>query len=236
MSYMKKYKRKFDIFKVILDKTDPVIIEIGAHYGEDTLRFLEVFPDCTVYCFEPDPRNIKIFKKYVDSDKVKLFETALCEENGEAKFFQSFKDYTDRTVPDKYDWISIEDYQNEKLNNSGSSSLKRGYAHTLDNYVVVETERFDEWHSRHNVGEVDLVWLDVQGAERDVLSGMGDAIKNIKFIWTEYGEKTYEGAMSRVETINFMRKRNFSVINELSSKSPTGDLLFRRNKCLRHKI
>ena len=36
------------------------IVEVGAHYGEDTLRFLKFFPNSNIYCFEPDPRNILI--------------------------------------------------------------------------------------------------------------------------------------------------------------------------------
>ena len=61
MSYIKKYKKKFDMFKIVVDKEAPVIVEVGAHYGEDTLRFLEIFPQALVYSFEPDPRNIEVF-------------------------------------------------------------------------------------------------------------------------------------------------------------------------------
>ena len=100
----------------------------------------------------------------------------------------------------------------------------------MEEYITVKTERFDDWYREHDVGEIDLVWIDVQGAERDVLEGMGDAISNIKFIWTEYGEQSYEDAMTRHETINFMSQRGFTVINELSSNTPAGDLLFRRDK------
>ena len=34
MNIMKKYKKKFNIFKAIIGKDDPVILEIGAHFGE----------------------------------------------------------------------------------------------------------------------------------------------------------------------------------------------------------
>ena len=115
MSWMKKYKKKFDVFKVILDKPNPIIVEIGAHYGEDSVRFVETFKDAKVYCFEPDPRNIAIFKKHVNDERIKLFEYALSNEEGEAQFYQSFQDYERLDVPEKYDWISYEDYQKHKL-------------------------------------------------------------------------------------------------------------------------
>ena len=42
----------------------PVVVEIGAHYGEDSYYFLETFEEIELYCFEPDPRNIEMIKKY----------------------------------------------------------------------------------------------------------------------------------------------------------------------------
>ncbi len=226
-SYMKKYKRKFEIFKIILNKDDPTIVEIGSHYGEDTLRFLEAFSNCTIYCFEPDPRNIKMFKKYVNDERAKLFESALSTENGTATFYQSYQPHEEET-PEKYDWISTEDYKKEKLNNSGSSSLKKGYQYTLEETITVKTERFDDWYENVSPGTIDLAWIDVQGAEKDVILGMGSQVKNIKFIWMEYGEDTYDGAMGRIETIELMESLGFSVVDQLSSKTHAGDLLFRR--------
>ncbi len=77
-------------------------------------------------------------------------------------------------------------------------------------------------------GTIDLAWIDVQGAEKDVILGMGSQVKNIKFIWMEYGEDTYDGAMGRIETIELMESLGFSVVDQLSSKTHAGDLLFRR--------
>ena len=216
------------MFRRLLNKVNPVVVEIGVHYGEDTLRFLEAFPECKIYCFEPDPRNIKIFKKYVKDKRAQLYEIALSNENGEANFYQSFQKYKESKIPEKYDWISLEEYKEEKINNSGSSSLKKGYKHTFENYILVKTERFDNWYKKTNIDKIDLAWIDVQGAEKEVIEGMGDEIKNIKYIWIEYGEKEYEGALDRNETILDMAARGYKVIQEMSSFAPTGDLLFEK--------
>jgi 2-O-methyltransferase len=227
MTYMKKYQRKFNMFKVILNKNNPVIVEIGSHYGEDTLRFLETFENCEIHCFEPDPRNINIFKKYVNDPRVKLYEVALSDSEGTAEFFQSFQT-NEGDTPDKYDWITPEEYNDERLNNSGSSSLKKGYQHTLSETISVTTSRFDTWCDKNQTGLVDLAWIDVQGAEREVILGMGQEIENIKFIWIEYGETLYDGGMTRKETVELLNSLGFSEINELSDKGHAGDLLFRR--------
>ena len=120
MDIMKKYKQKFNIFKVLLNKQDPVILEIGAHFGEDSMRFAASFPKADIHCFEPDPRCISVFKKYVNDEKIKLHEIALSNIAGELEFYQSFNESETKTPP-KYDWISDEDYEKLKLGNSGSS-------------------------------------------------------------------------------------------------------------------
>ncbi|HBT08332.1 MAG TPA: hypothetical protein DEB18_01555 [Leeuwenhoekiella sp.] len=226
MSWMKRYKKKFDIFKVILEKEDPIIVEIGAHYGEDSVRFTETFEKSTIYCFEPDPRNIAIFKKHVDNSRIKLFECALSNEEGTAEFFQSYQDYAKEQVPDKYDWISKEDYEKHKLNNSGSSSLKKGYQHTLNETITVQTKRFDNWMVENDISQIDLAWIDVQGAEAMVIEGMGNEIYNVGFIWIEYGELNYEGGLSRADTITLLAAKGFKPLKDFHNTTTTGDLLF----------
>ena len=227
MDVMKKYKRKFDVFKVIINKDDPTILEIGAHFGEDSMRFAQAFPKATIHCFEPDPRCIEVFKKYVKNDRIKLHEVALSNIAGELEFFQSYNDSEQKT-PEKYDWISDEDYSSLKLGNSGSSSLKKGYGKILSDSIKVKSIRYDSWANINSIGKVDLAWIDVQGAERDVLNGMGAEIKNINLIWIEYGEEEYEDSMTRKETIDYMSDKGFAPIDHFSNKGDKGDLLFRR--------
>ena len=227
MSWMKKYQKKFNMFKVILNREDPTIVEIGAHFGEDSVRFVEAFANPTIHCFEPDPRCIEIFKKHVNNPNIVLYEIALSNVEAELDFYQSYQTHAGKT-PDKYDWISDEDYHSKKLNNSGSSSLKKGYKHTLSETIKVKSSRFDTWYNDNNIGEVDLAWIDVQGAERDVLEGMGDKIANVRFVWIEYGEQEYEDAMSREQTVQYMENRGFKVVSVFSDVTSAGDLLFQR--------
>lgn len=224
---MKKYKRKFNIFKVIIGKDNPVIVEVGAHFGEDSMRFAHVFPNSIIHCFEPDPRCIKVFKKYVSNERIKLHELALSNKQGQMEFYQSFKE-SETIAPPKYDWISNEDYENLKLGNSGSSSLKKGYSNVIDGTIKVDVKRYDEWALENKVSSVDLAWIDVQGAEKDVLDGMGESINQVRHIWIEYGEKDYDDAMSRSETIDYLLSKGFELIEHFSSSGNTGDLLFRR--------
>jgi len=227
-SVMKHYKEKFSLIRKIIAKENPTIVEVGAHYGEDSMRFLETFPKAKIYCFEPDPRNVRAFRAYIDNPQIQLFEVALAAQNGTASFFQSYQNPATREVPSKYDWIDVELYEKEQLSNSGSSSLKKGYKFNLEGSITVRTQRFDDWKDENKVGEVDFAWIDVQGAEKDVLDGMGDTIRQIKLIWIEYGETDYEDAMSRDEVVAYFNERHFAVVEKFSTKGLKGDLLFLR--------
>jgi len=160
---------------------------------------------------------------------VKLIELALSDKNGIAEFYQSYDNNEVYFVPEKYNWIDIEDYKNNKLNNSGSSSLKLGYKNNL-NTISVNTKRFDDWYGENNIGQIDLVWIDVQGAEKEVLDGIGDVINNMALIWIEYGETTYEGALTRDETISYLLARGFVVVDSVSSSAQVGDLMLYNSK------
>lgn len=90
-SIMKHYASKFELLRRIIGKENPVIVEIGAHFGEDSLRFLESFPEVELHCFEPDPRSIKVFKKYINDPRVRLYEVALSDTEGVTTFYQSYQ-------------------------------------------------------------------------------------------------------------------------------------------------
>ena len=226
MSMMKHYGKKFKKIKNLLKKDDPIIVEVGAHYGEDTLRFVEVFPKLKIYCFEPDTRNINIFKKIVKSNNVYLIEKAVSNKTGHAEFFSSYSEYSDKQPPSKYDFISINDYNRYMLHNSGASSLKKGYDNCLSTKNVVETVRLDMWLKSNLINYIDFMWIDVQGGEFEVIDGLGSQVKQIHYLWIEYGELFYNGAMDRSQTISLLSEKGFELLHEYSDTGSQGDLLF----------
>ena len=227
---MKHYGEKFQNFKRLIKKDNPIIIEVGAHYGEDTLRFLETFLNPTIYCFEPDERNIFIFNKVVNSKNVNLIEKAVSNRNGSAKFYNSFTTYSHDKIPSKYDFIPLNEYNKHMLHNSGASSLKKGYKNCLRANSLVEIIRLDTWLKSNFIEQIDFIWIDVQGSEFEVIDGLGKKISKINFLWVEYGEMFYEGAMDRDQTISLLIKKGFILIEEFSDSGSQGDLLFKNKE------
>lgn len=205
-------KIKQRVFESLNSKEGAIILEIGSHYGEDTIDFLNVFDRPIVYCFEPHPRNASFMRKHFNMNedscdynggKIHLNEIALFSEDGSADFYMAYGPLPkDKEIPDKYKWMDESSYRDLRLNNSGGSSLKQGpkVVEGVES-VKVKTVCLDTWFSSKNIDNIDFIWMDVQGAERDVVDGGIETFSNASFVWTEFGETSYEGGLSKKETI-----------------------------------
>ena len=212
-----------DIHKFIKEtfNTESIFFEIGSHFGMDTIKLLET--SSKVHCFEPDERNIKIFRE--KNIPVFLNEFAISDKDGDNDFFLSSGSVYDSvhgpTVDDefnKHDW-------------SASSSLKKPKNHLsvtpwvkFENTIKVKTQRIDSYCKENEISHIDLVWMDVQGAEMDVISGMGDFIKKVHYVFTEYSNsELYENQPTKDQILNILGEE-WEIIHDY------GDDILLRNK------
>ena len=101
-----KYKSKFNFIINKIGKNIENIVEVGSHFGEDTLRFRHFFPNSFIYCFECDPRNIQIFEKTCQNiNNIKLFKMAVSNKEDYLDFYQSYLSTDEKEVPTKYKFI-----------------------------------------------------------------------------------------------------------------------------------
>ena len=67
----------------------------------------------------------------------------------------------------------------------------------FESRIEVQLIRLDDWAKNENLGAVDFIWADTQGAEEDVIRGGMNVIDNSRFFYTEYGaQEWYEGQIS----------------------------------------
>ncbi|WP_445219912.1 FkbM family methyltransferase [Bradyrhizobium sp. Pa8] len=202
----------------LLENPSPVILDIGSYDGTDARRFLQLRPDAHFYCFEPDPRALVRFKKNMqDLSSVKLFEFAISDRNGEIEFHPSNGD-------------------GEAEGWDLSGSIRRPKNHLaeydwvrFDQPITVETRRLDDWSSEANLNKIDLIWMDVQGAESDVIAGGSRTLSNTRFIYTEYSDRElYEGQLSLQAILELLP--SFEVVR-LYPRAVEGDVLLRNTSC-----
>lgn len=135
------------------------ILDIGGNVGLMTLVFANQLNNTgKVYTFEPEPSN---FKKLTDNVALNKFTNVLLNQLA----------VSDRSLNLKF-YLSTG-------NNSGVHSLIYNASLNSD-YIEVPAIKMDEYVIEHNIGKVDLIKIDVEGAELDVLNGMQSLLKKDK--------------------------------------------------------
>jgi FkbM family methyltransferase len=192
---------------------DSVIFEIGCHMGIDTQKFIQLTNSSKIHCFECDPRNIEILKKR--NLNVTLNDVAVSDVDGVSEFYQSTgkpENLFGDALLDVNDWTA-------------SSSIKKPKDHLKEtpwckfkDPIEVRTKRIDTYCAENGIEEIDFVWMDVQGAEREVLSGFGKIIEKTKFIFTEYSDRElYEGGAMSKETILNLLGEDWKIVHDFGN-------------------
>ena len=223
-----KYHQYYTMLHNLINKNDPCIVEIGAHSGADAYRFLHYFPKCNLYCFEPDERNINLFKNKIQNDRCKLFPLAVSDKTGTLTFNHIYHKEPCKNLPKKHSWITLEEHNSilGASNNSSSDIKLADYEYIVKKNIKCIT--LDEWDKEYNLECVDYLEIDVQGGEHNVLKGSKNFLKKVNYIKIEYGEERYSDYLSRDDTIQILNESNFEVITNISSNSKTGDLFFKK--------
>jgi len=188
--------------KYVVDYIDlesiQTICDIGTWHLGQSIEFLELFPDANVYAFEANPANYQncvdihsrlsgYFKK-----NLKIYNTALNFEPGKMKFYPVTNDNPGASSKFKF----MQGYTKEYFNKEW-----------VQDEIVVDATTLDLWRNENDIGNVDIIWIDVQGAELDVFEGSKETLKNVKCIFTEVGLKPYyEGQALKNEIDYFLKK------------------------------
>jgi len=207
---------------IIKETANPIVFEIGCNdaYHTDMLNGItkKHHKDYRYFCFEPDDRVwcriLPIEKKH--KPFVLFSPFALCDREGEITFHLS----------DGYE--SREGYQKQHF--SGSSSIRKPTGCTkawpdMKFYdKTVKCTTIDSFCKSKAVDHIDFIWMDTQGAEKDIFNGAKEMSPKIKYIYTEYEPNNYEGAAGLEEILLMLP--NFELVENYG-----GDVLL-RNKDL----
>ena len=209
---------KYEI-KSLIGTEDPIILEIGANNGTDTIDFLNTFKYGRFFCFEPDPRALAQWMQNVKDPRAQVFNIAISDQIGSIEFNQSsgWPPDWDKPSPDA-EW-------------NMSGSIKKPKNHIplhpwclFDKKIMVNTITLDEWVENVGVKEIDFAWIDAQGAEYEVIKGGRDTFDNkLRYVYTEYSnDEQYEGQLNKGELLKMLP--NYSVIKDFGE-----DILLRND-------
>ena len=130
-------------------KRGSTFIDIGSNKGDFALLAAGKVGDSgKVFCFEPEPQNCRWIRESIKLNgyrNIRLFELALSDSNGEARLYLGRKSGSHTMVGPFQDWDS--------------------------GVVTVRMRTLDDLLSEIHQEKVDMMKIDVEGAELSVLKG-----------------------------------------------------------------
>ena len=157
-------------FQMLIPETNPLIIDIGAHFGESVEFFHSIFPRAEVFSVEPDPESYAKLLELVP-DSTKAINAAIGAEAGTKTFYQYDKSHLNSLYA---------------INKSSEDSL--GYAESCEEKnVEVRCLSLDDLIIELCIVDrkINLLKIDAQGGEFDILTGGQKALQNVENITLE---------------------------------------------------
>lgn len=183
-----------------MGRDNPTILDVGCYNGLDSVAFAWLLPKATIHAFEADHRSLKICKPFVEEENnITLHEIAIGDIDGNITWFHS-NSPTRRHESHPECW-------------SASSSLKQAGPDMTDvfpdidlrEHSTVRCKRLDTWAAEQQVDYVDLIWADVNGAERELIQGGLSLLSRTKLFYTEFSDKKlYDGQPTMEEILKML--------------------------------
>lgn len=174
------------------EKEINIVFDIGSHNGSDGLRFKEKFPKSRVIAIEADN---SLYNKIVNNkkmNKLEIFNYAVCDRDGMIKFY----------------------HNNGIRKGSGSIHEPNELCYKFEGMSFSEpyeipSIRLDTLCKKLNIKEIDIIHMDIQGAEYEALIGLGEM--RPKMIFLEIGYRYYNRAVSPVNKLIEMEYKQINV-------------------------
>jgi FkbM family methyltransferase len=200
-----------------------IIFDIGSRDCVQSIEFYNAFPNSKIYAFECNPNTLDICKKNIEpySDRITLVEGAVCDYDGNITFYPINQKKTITTWKD---------------GNPGASSIfKSNGKYTIETYIqdeiITKCHRLDSVMDNYDISKVDIIWMDLQGAELLALKGLGNHLQNVKYIHTEVSYKEmYSGQVMFNELNNYILSNEFIIKNNLSLTGWQEDIIYEKKK------
>ncbi len=161
-----------------------IIFDVGCYDCGDSIRF-KSFENCEVYAFEASRARHGKLEETCHKYDINLVKKAVGDVDGERIFYDSLVDNIRVDAQGSF-FKHTKTYKNK---HSRIIQKEEGY--------VVPVTTIKTFCVQNDISEIDLLHVDVEGAESLVVSGLGDVRPKLIFIETldcKHGGSMWEGA------------------------------------------
>lgn len=205
---------------------EPIIFDVGSFHGHVARKYRKLFPKSSIYCFEPFPDSFNVLKRNLGSDpSFKIFQIGVSDEIGKTLFNSNSFSQTNSIL---------------KTDSRGESTWGAGLLDTKD-IIEIEISTIDQIVLDLGLEKIDILKMDVQGAEFKVLKGAEKSFKKgiINMIYSEIiTMPTYEGQLELEDSLQLFKSIGFKLVGLYNySYSDIGNLrqvdaLFIKKQCV----
>lgn len=179
-----------------------VIFDVGSLHCLESVEFSKRFTDAKIYAFEANKDSYKeCLKNTEDIDRITVTNKCINDYDGTCKFYPI---NTGKTITTWFD------------GNRGASSLFKanGAVDHIEKYVQDEIDaeciRLESFCKEHIIKKIDVIWMDLQGAELLALKGLGSILDTVQVIQTELEmNPMYENQCLFNDVDAFLTKKGF---------------------------
>jgi FkbM family methyltransferase len=164
-----------DILKRLLPDARTVL-DIGANVGQSAQSFRALWPEATIHCFEPDPRNLQELQDSADAGMI-VNPVAVSDDETAASDFH-LSSFT----------------QASGLSTPSTEYLRRGV--TEVDSVEVPTTTVDAYRRARGLDHIDLCKVDTQGhtapcldGARETLAAQAIGVLQLELLFAPYYEQ-----------------------------------------------
>jgi FkbM family methyltransferase len=201
---------------LLFSSTDSLVIcDVGACEGEDSIRFAKIFPNSKIFAFEPLPDNIDHILRNFNKSGLRnavIYDVALSDKDETLNLYVSASKLEGF---ESCDW----DFGNK------SSSILQPEKHldlidfiSFPREISVKSITLKTFFQKEALAHVDIMQIDVQGAELMVLKGAEEKMKDVKIIWIEVSKvELYKGQPLLSTVDQFMKSKGFMLVKDTLS-------------------
>lgn len=186
------------------------VLDVGAHWGQDSLFLAREDVNTTVIAFEPTPELAQALRDNSKdfSDRYRVYEHAISDFDGEADFHMVEGDTGSASL------------------NEFSDDLDKSWPGRTDFKVraskKVNVYRLDTWLSIYapEITEIEHLHIDAQGSDLAVLVGLGEKISLVRSGVVEVPQapelRLYKGQHTKEDAMKFLLDNGFKVSKVVS--------------------
>ena len=201
-----KRNKPFEVQKRLLSgAADLVIFDVGAYIGEVAATYKRMFPQSTIYCFEPFPDSFHKLNRLCRDASIKAHQIAFSDEEGKTTFH-----------------TNVDLSCNSLLPPTGGDFKCYSAKSIKDGEIQVETNTLDNFCAGNKISCIDILKLDVEGAEVKVLEGASGMLSKqaIKLIYSEVMFiPHYDGGCMFHELAALLNQYGYTLLNLYHLKS-----------------